>query len=68
MGKLIATTRATLDGVIDPAGAWAQADGDHGDYSLDRQARSGGLVRGRKAYPARLGPALVPALPDGGAR
>src|SRR5829696_1679115 len=40
MGKLIATTQATLDGVIDPVGEWVQADGDHGDYSFERQARS----------------------------
>ena len=25
MGKLIATTQATLDGVIDPVGEWVQA-------------------------------------------
>jgi hypothetical protein len=50
MGKLIATGQATLDGVIDPVGAWVQADGDHGDYSFKRQARSGGLVLGRKTY------------------
>jgi dihydrofolate reductase len=50
MGKLIATGQATLDGVIDPVGAWVQADGDHGDYSFERQARSGGLVLGRKTY------------------
>ena len=31
MGKLIATTQATVDGVIDPVGEWVQADGDHGD-------------------------------------
>ena len=48
MGKLIATTQATLDGVIDPVGEWVQADGDHGDYSFERQARSSGLVLGRK--------------------
>src|SRR5918998_3173778 len=29
MGKLIATTQATVDGVIDPVGEWVQADGDH---------------------------------------
>jgi dihydrofolate reductase len=50
MGKLIATTQATLDGVIDPVGEWVQPDGDHGDYSFERQARSGGLVLGRKTY------------------
>jgi len=50
MGKLIATTQATLDGVIDPVGEWVQPDGDHGTYSFERQARSGGLVLGRKTY------------------
>ena len=55
MGKLIATAQATLDGVIDPVGAWVQADGDHGDYSFERQARSGGLVLGRKTYEGLAG-------------
>jgi dihydrofolate reductase len=50
MGKLIATTQATLDGVVDPVGEWVQADGDHGTYSFERQARSSGLVLGRKTY------------------
>jgi hypothetical protein len=27
MGKLIATTQATVDGVIDPVGEWVQPDG-----------------------------------------
>ena len=49
-GKLIATAQATLDGAIDPVGVWVQADGDYGDYSFERQARSGGLVLGRKTY------------------
>ena len=39
MGKLIATTQATVDGVIDPVGEWVQPDGDHGDYSFERQAK-----------------------------
>jgi dihydrofolate reductase len=55
MGKLIATTQATLDGVIDPVGDWVQADGDHGDYSFERQARSSGLVLGRKTYEGLAG-------------
>src|SRR5829696_3290748 len=55
MGKLIATTQATLDGVIDPVGEWVQADGDHGDYSFERQARSSGLVLGRKTYEGLAG-------------
>ena len=38
MGKLIATTQATIDGVIDPVGEWVQADGDHAEYSFERQA------------------------------
>jgi hypothetical protein len=50
MGKLIATTQATVDGVIDPVGEWGQPDGDHGVYSFQRQARSSGLVLGRKTY------------------
>ena len=32
-----------------------QADGDHGDYSFERQARSGGLVLGRKIYEGLAG-------------
>ncbi len=47
MGRLIATTQATVDGVIDPVDEWVQADGDHGDYSFERQARSSGLGLGR---------------------
>ena len=55
MGKLIATTQATLDGVIDPVGDWVQAEGDHGTYSFERQARSGGLVLGRKTFEGLAG-------------
>jgi dihydrofolate reductase len=55
MGKLIATTQATLDGVIDPVGEWVQAGGDHGEYSFERQARSSGLVLGRKTYEGLAG-------------
>ncbi len=35
MGKLIATTQATLDGVVDPVAEWVSPDGDHGEYSFD---------------------------------
>ena len=55
MGKLIATTQATLDGVIDPVGEWVQPDGDHGEYSFERQAGSGGLVLGRKTFEGLAG-------------
>lgn len=55
MGTLIATTQATLDGVIDPVGEWVQADGDHGEYSFERQAASSGLVLGRKTYEGLAG-------------
>ena len=55
MGKLIATTQATLDGVIDPVGEWVQPDGDHGTYSFERQARSSGMVLGRKTYEGLAG-------------
>jgi dihydrofolate reductase len=55
LGTLIATTQATLDGVIDPVGEWVQADGDHGEYSFERQARSSGLVLGRKTYEGLAG-------------
>jgi dihydrofolate reductase len=50
MGKLIATTQATLDGVVDPVAEWVQPDGDHGHYSFERQAQSGGLLLGRKTF------------------
>jgi dihydrofolate reductase len=50
MGKLIASTQATLDGVVDPVGEWVQPDGDHGTYSFERQAKSGGMVLGRKTF------------------
>jgi dihydrofolate reductase len=55
MGKLIATTQATLDGVIDPVGEWVQPDGDHGEYSFERQERSAGMVLGRKTYEGLAG-------------
>jgi dihydrofolate reductase len=55
MGKLIATTQATLDGVIDPVGEWVQEGGDHAEYSFERQARSAGLVLGRKTYEGLAG-------------
>jgi len=55
MGKLIATAQATIDGVIDPVGEWVQPDGDHGDYSFERQARSSGLVLGRKTFEGLAG-------------
>ena len=55
MGKLIATTQATVDGVIDPVGEWVQPGGDHAEYSFERQARSGGLVLGRKTYEGLAG-------------
>ena len=55
MGKLIATTQATVDGVIDPVGEWVQPDGGHGDYSFERQAGSSGLVLGRKTYEGLAG-------------
>ena len=55
MGQLIATTQATLDGVIDPVGEWVQPGGDHAEYSFARQARSSGLVLGRKTYEGLAG-------------
>jgi dihydrofolate reductase len=55
MGKLIATTQATIDGVVDPVGPWVQPDGDHGEYSFERQAKSAGLVLGRKTYEGLAG-------------
>src|ERR1700709_345834 len=55
MGKLIATTQATVAGVIDPVGEWVRPDGDHGDYSFERQAKSSGLVLGRKTYEGLAG-------------
>lgn len=55
MGKLIATTQATLDGVVDPVAEWVQPDGDHGDWSFERQARSAGLLLGRKTYEGLAG-------------
>jgi dihydrofolate reductase len=55
MGKLIATAQATVDGVIDPVGEWVRSNLDHGDYSFGWQARSGGLVLGRKTYEGLAG-------------
>jgi dihydrofolate reductase len=62
MGRLIATTQATLDGVIDPAADWVTPDGDHGEYSFERQRNSGGLVFGRKTYEGLAG--YWPQQPD----
>lgn len=50
MGKLIATTQATLDGVVDPVADWVMPEGDHGEHSFERQKASAGLVLGRKTY------------------
>jgi dihydrofolate reductase len=55
MGRVIATTQATVDGVIDPVGEWVQPGGDHGVYSFERQARSGGLLLGRKTFAGLAG-------------
>jgi dihydrofolate reductase len=55
MSKLIATTQATIDGVIDPVGEWVQPGGDHAEYSFERQARSSGLVLGRKTFEGLAG-------------
>ncbi|HET7119870.1 MAG TPA: dihydrofolate reductase family protein [Solirubrobacterales bacterium] len=55
MGKLIATTQATVDGVVDPVAEWVRPDGDHGQYSFERQARSAGLVLGRKTFAGLAG-------------
>src|ERR1700749_3524508 len=55
MGKLIATTQATVDGVIDPVGEGVRPDGDPGKSSFERQERSGGLVLGRKTYEGLAG-------------
>lgn len=55
MGKLIATTQATLDGVIDPVGEWVEPEGDHGVYSFERQAASAGMVLGRKTWEGLAG-------------
>jgi dihydrofolate reductase len=55
MGHLIATAQATIDGVIDPVGEWVQPDGEHGEYSFERQQKSSGLVLGRKTYEGLAG-------------
>lgn len=55
MAKLIASTQATLDGVVDPVAEWVLPDADHGEYSFERQARSSGLVLGRKTYEGLAG-------------
>jgi dihydrofolate reductase len=50
MGKLIATTQCTVDGVIDPVGEWVEPGGDHAEYSFERQQASAGMVLGRKTF------------------
>jgi dihydrofolate reductase len=55
MGRLIATTQATIDGVVDPVGEWVQPGGDHGEHSFERQSRASGMVLGRKTYAGLAG-------------
>jgi dihydrofolate reductase len=55
MGKLIASTQATVDGVVDPVADWVQPDGDHGEHSLERQSRCSGMVLGRRTYEGLAG-------------
>jgi dihydrofolate reductase len=55
MGKLIASTQATLDGVIDPVGEWVEPGGDHAEYSFERQDRSAGMVLGRVTWEGLAG-------------
>jgi dihydrofolate reductase len=55
MGKVIATTQATVDGVIDSVGEWVEPEGDHGDHSFELQKRSAGLLLGRKTYEGLAG-------------
>ena len=55
MGRLIASTQATLDGVIDPVADWVIPEGDHGEYSFERQSQSSGMVLGRKTYEGLAG-------------
>src|SRR5262245_52844478 len=55
MGKLIATTQATIDGVVNPVADWVRPDGDHGTFSFERQAASAGLVLGRKTFEGLAG-------------
>ncbi|MGH2922451.1 MAG: dihydrofolate reductase family protein, partial [Solirubrobacterales bacterium] len=62
MGKLIATTQATLDGVVDPVADWVMPGGDHGEYSFERQSGSGAMLLGRKTYEGLAG--YWPEQPD----
>ena len=55
MGNLIASTQATVDGVIDPVADWVIPEGDHGEYSFERQSQAGGMVLGRKTYEGLAG-------------
>ena len=55
MGKVIASTQATVDGVIDPVGEWVQPGGDHADYSFERQQKSAGMLLGRETYEGLAG-------------
>jgi dihydrofolate reductase len=55
MGKVIATTQATVDGVIDSVGEWVQPEGDHGEHSFELQRKSAGLLLGRKTWEGLAG-------------
>ena len=54
MGKLIATTQATVDGVIDPVGEWVQEQaGSYGDRPVDGRFRVTLIVLTARS-PARI--------------
>ena len=55
MGRLIATTQATVDGVIDPVGEWVEPGGDHAEYSFERQDASAGMLLGRTTWEGLAG-------------
>ena len=55
MGRLIATTQATVDGVIDPVGEWVEPGGDHAEYSFERQDASAGMLLGRVTWEGLAG-------------
>ena len=55
MGKLIATTQATVDGVVDPVGPGCSRTETTANTRSSVRRRSGGLMLGRKTYEGLAG-------------
>ena len=64
---MIATTQATVDGVIDPVDEWVQADGDHGRgraAHVPPDILTAGTVAGRSMNQFGTPPGIVSSAND----